>query len=64
MHDGQTVLDKLHQQGSLKLLFPRSRGTTLDAVMLNTGGGITGGDHFQLPARRGWACRNHGECCG
>jgi urease accessory protein len=42
-----TVLGRMHQQGSLKALFPRSRGAHLDVVTLNTAGGITGGDRFR-----------------
>ncbi|SLN15912.1 Urease accessory protein UreD [Roseivivax jejudonensis] len=34
--------------GSAKLLFPNSRAPRLDAVWLNTAGGITGGDSFAL----------------
>ncbi|OWU68758.1 urease accessory protein ureD [Marinibacterium profundimaris] len=48
-----SVLDGLHQQGSMKALFPRPRGPALDAVLLNTGGGITGGDRFDVAATAG-----------
>ena len=44
--DGATSrIEDLHQSGSLKLLFPKGRGP-LTAVMLNTAGGVTGGDKF------------------
>lgn len=56
LRDGRTVLDKLHQQGSLKLLFPRGQGGAMHAVALNTGGGITGGDRFQLSASAANGC--------
>lgn len=36
--------------GSLKLLFPRTSGGALQAVVLNTAGGITGGDRFEIVA--------------
>ncbi|MEC3861008.1 urease accessory protein UreD [Mesobacterium sp. TK19101] len=36
--------------GSLKLLFPRTSGGALQAVLLNTAGGITGGDRFEIAA--------------
>jgi urease accessory protein len=49
--DGQTVLAGLHQSGSLKLLFPRSPGPDLQAVLVNTAGGVTGGDRFSVAAR-------------
>lgn len=38
----------LRQSGSLKLLFPRPNGAALDAVILNTAGGLTGGDKMQV----------------
>lgn len=41
----------MHQAGSFKLLFPRIRGAALQAVSLNTAGGVTGGDRFHLSAR-------------
>lgn len=47
-HDGRTVLDRLYLDGSMKLLFPRSPGPALTAVLLNTAGGITGGDRFDV----------------
>ncbi len=49
--DGGTAIAALSQSGSAKLLFPRApRDAALDAVWLNTAGGITGGDTFQLSA--------------
>lgn len=47
----RSVLDGLRQSGSLKLLFPRPSGTELQAVTVNTAGGVTGGDHFELSAK-------------
>ena len=44
----QSVIADLRQQGALKALFPRSYGPTLDAVFLNTAGGLTGGDRMAL----------------
>ena len=46
----QTVIADLRQEGSLKALFPKVRGDALDAVFLNTAGGLTGGDHMQITA--------------
>ena len=37
----------------MKALFPRSRGPALDAVFLNTAGGMTGGDVFEIVAAAG-----------
>lgn len=49
---GGTVIDTLYQQGSAKAVFPRAeRGIT--AVMLNTSGGITGGDRFDYALAAG-----------
>ena len=38
----------LRQSGSLKALFPRPSGPALEAVFLNTAGGLTGGDRMQI----------------
>lgn len=43
---GRSVLGALHQRGSARVLLPRPAGTALEAVLLNTAGGITGGDRF------------------
>lgn len=55
--DGRTVLDGLRVAGSLKLAFPRPVGTGFDAVLVNTAGGVTGGDRFttEVAARAGTA---------
>ena len=47
---GETVIADLRQEGSLKALFPKVRGDALDAVFLNTAGGLTGGDRMQIAA--------------
>lgn len=52
--DGCVALDQLHQSGALKLLFPQGR-PPVEAVMVNTAGGITGGDSFALTATAGAA---------
>lgn len=49
---GRTVIDGLYQQGAAKAVFPRAaRGMT--AVLLNTSGGVTGGDRFDYVATAG-----------
>lgn len=49
---GASVIDTLYQQGAAKAVFPRAaRGLT--AVLLNTSGGITGGDRFRYNAAAG-----------
>lgn len=45
---GHTRLKNLRQSGSSKLVFPRTHGRDAEAVMVNTAGGITGGDRFRL----------------
>lgn len=51
--DGRSVLDDLHQSGSMKALFPQPRHAHLDTVLLNTAGGVTGGDRFDAALRAG-----------
>lgn len=46
-----TVIEELHQSGSFKLLFPRHSDAALQAVVLNTAGGVTGGDQFRLAVK-------------
>lgn len=53
---GRSVLAGLRQSGAFKVLFPRT-GDALQAILLNTSGGVTGGDRFTLDA--GVAARTH-----
>ena len=53
VHLKQTRLDRLYQRGSSKALMPRGDGEGLTAVLLNTAGGVTGGDHLQTRAEAG-----------
>ena len=48
--EGRSRIDKLHQSGSLKVLFPRNQTSFLQAVTVNTAGGATGGDQFKIDA--------------
>jgi len=43
-------LKDLRQSGSLKALFPRTSGPDFQAVLVNTAGGITGGDTVEINA--------------
>ena len=45
LRDGRTVLDDLRQEGCLKARFPRAVAWT-EAVLLNTSGGVAGGDRL------------------
>lgn len=44
-----TVLGDLYQQGCLKALFP-NRNSYIETVLVNTSGGITGGDRLEVTA--------------
>ena len=44
--DNQSRLKDLRQQGSYRAIFPRPPQGTMEAVIINTAGGITGGDEF------------------
>ncbi len=45
---GKTRLKDLRQSGSTKLVFPHSRSQDIEVILVNTAGGITGGDQFDL----------------
>jgi len=46
-----SAIDRLYQKGALKAVFPRSE--TFTSVLVNTSGGVTGGDRFRLSASAG-----------
>ena len=45
---GRSRPARVHESGSLRVRFPHREGMVLDAVIVNTGGGMTGGDRFDL----------------
>lgn len=47
-----SAIDGLRQSGALKLLFP-TRTEFVEAIVINTSGGVTGGDDFRLAAKAG-----------
>jgi urease accessory protein len=49
---GRSAIDGLRQSGAFKAVFPRTRDR-LECVLVNTAGGLTGGDRFQLTAVAG-----------
>jgi len=52
--NGRTHLDVLHQKGAARARFPRPAGArSPEAVLLNTAGGLTGGDRMHLEVRLG-----------
>jgi urease accessory protein len=50
---GKTRLVNLRQSGSMKLVFPQTHRTDAEAILVNTAGGVTGGDRFDLSAEAG-----------
>lgn len=48
---GSTKLDDLHQSGCVKALIPRNHSARTDAVLINTAGGVTGGDQLSYCAQ-------------
>lgn len=50
---GRSALADLRQSGAMKVLFPRPDTATLQAIVINTAGGVTGGDDFSLTAHAG-----------
>lgn len=48
---GGTRLVDLRHSGSLKLVLPQTFRADAAAVIVNTAGGVTGGDHFEMQAR-------------
>lgn len=47
------MLHRLAQSGSGRLLFPRVAGGMREAVVVNTSGGLAGGDNFNVTAEAG-----------
>ena len=46
----RTRLGALRQQGALRVLFPRAAHGPMQAVLINTSGGLTGGDRMDIRA--------------
>ncbi len=49
--DDKTFLATLFQDGCAKIRLPNTHSSALEAVFINTAGGITGGDHLQWAAQ-------------
>ncbi|MFN3613160.1 MAG: urease accessory protein UreD [Rubrimonas sp.] len=47
LRNGRSRIGALYEQGSAKIRVPRTQGPALQAVILNTAGGITGGDDLR-----------------
>lgn len=54
---GRSRRGRVHEAGSLRVRFPNGDGKTLDAVMVNTAGGMTGGDRFEIEVKVGAEAR-------
>jgi urease accessory protein len=48
---------RVQEQGSLRVRFPNGPGKSLEAVIVNTGGGMTGGDRFDIAVTAGAGAR-------
>lgn len=46
--EGRTHRSRVHEDGSLRVRFPNVTADALEAVIVNTGGGMTGGDRFAI----------------
>jgi urease accessory protein len=55
--DGVTRRRELHEAGSLRVRFPSPEDEGLSAVLVNTAGGIAGGDRFDVDIASGEAAR-------
>jgi urease accessory protein len=51
--DGRTRLARLHQEGAAKIRMPASSGDPLEGVLINTAGGLTGGDRIDWHVEAG-----------
>ncbi len=55
--NGRTRLDRLFEEGAARLRLPRRRSDPLEAVLINTAGGLTGGDRIDWQFEVGQSCR-------
>lgn len=55
---GRTRLAGLHQAGSAKIRLPRRAADPVEAVLINTAGGLTGGDRLDWRIELGASCRS------
>ena len=55
--EGVTRRAEVHEHGSLRARFPNTHDGALEAVIVNTGGGMTGGDRFGIDIAVGEGAR-------
>ena len=54
---GRTVLDRLHEDGAARIRLPRTHSAmSCEAVLINTAGGLTGGDRLSWEVTAGPHC--------
>jgi urease accessory protein len=53
VRDGHTVIAGLYQEGCAKVRLPHTHSHALQAVLMNTAGGLTGGDRLRWTAEAG-----------
>jgi len=54
---GATRRTRVAERGSLRVRFPNATGSELEAVLVNTAGGMTGGDRFEIDVAAGAGAR-------
>ena len=54
---GRSRRTRVHEDGSLRVRFPNAASDALEAVIVNTGGGMTGGDRFAVEISLGEGAR-------
>lgn len=57
VRDGRTCIAGLYQEGCAKVRLPNTHSDALQAVLMNTAGGLTGGDHLRWSADAGPGAR-------
>lgn len=64
-HGGRTRLDDLFQHANAKIRLPKPEGPHLEAVMINTAGGLTGGDEldWRFTAQQGASLTVTSQAC-
>jgi len=53
LRNGRTAIGGLYQEGCAKIRLPHTHSDALQAVLMNTAGGLTGGDHVRWSAMAG-----------
>jgi urease accessory protein len=57
LREGRTWRTDVHEDGSLRVRFPNVTGDALDATLVNTAGGMAGGDRFAISMTLGPGAR-------